>query len=269
MHFLARNDLRGLKNMTLRPKSILFLGYDTNQTRLIRELERVGCSVIHETDKIDSLKGFDLVISFGYRHILTKDQIVEATVPIINLHISYLPWNKGAHPNFWSFWDNTPTGVTIHIIDEGVDTGPILFQKLVNFDLDKETFASSHEKLINEIENLFIDKIHEILMSEYEVYPQRGRGSFHHKKDLPKDFSGWSAVIREEISRLEESRFNPQRSKLDLIDKIEQVRTANNINWMNLLRVVAEVAPERLTEITFKINEQDNLISSYFKQLGE
>ena len=54
-----------------------------------------------------------------------------------------------------------------------------------------------------------------------------------------------------------------------MIDKIEKVRTTNNINWMNLLRIVAEVAPEKLSEITTKINESDDLISSYFKQLGD
>lgn len=250
-------------------KSILFLGYDRSQTRLIEELEKAGCHVTHKAEKLDSLKGFDVVISFGYRHILSKVAILGAKVPVINLHISFLPWNKGAHPNFWSFWDNTPAGVTIHLIDEGIDTGHILFQKLLSFDLEKETFASTQQILIDEIEKLFIEKMHKILELDYEVFPQRGRGSMHRKNDFPKDFSGWDAVIGVEIRRLEDNGFSPQRYKLELISKIEQVRTANNVNWMNLLRVVAEVAPERLSEITSKINESDNLISSYFKQLGD
>jgi len=255
--------------MNQHPKSILFLGYDRSQTKLIEELEKVGCHVTHKAEKLDSLKGFDLIISFGYRHILSKVAILEAKAPVLNLHISFLPWNKGAHPNFWSFWDNTPAGVTIHLIDEGIDTGPIIFQKLLSFDLEKETFASTQQILIDEIEKLFIEKMHKILELDYKVFPQRGRGSMHRKNAFPKDFSGWDAVIGVEIRRLEDNGFSPQRVKLDLINKIEQVRTANNVNWMNLLRVVAEVAPERLSEITSKINESDNLISSYFKQLGE
>ena len=190
-------------------KSILFLGYDRSRTRIIQELENVGCQVTHKSEKINSLVGFDLIISFGYRHILKREVIRGTDAPIINLHISYLPWNKGAHPNFWSFWDDTPTGVTIHLIDEGVDTGPILFQKRVTFDLKKETFESSHQKLMSAVEDLFIEKIHTILFSEYEVCPQEIQGSTHRMTDLPKNFQGWDTIIEEEISRLKASGINP------------------------------------------------------------
>ena len=40
---------------------------------------------------------------------------------------------QGAHPNFWSFYDNTPSGVTIHLIDAGIDTGDVLYQKKLIF----------------------------------------------------------------------------------------------------------------------------------------
>lgn len=50
----------------------------------------------------------------------------------MNLHISYLPWNKGADPNFWSCIDGTPAGVTLHHIDAGVDTGDIIAQALMS-----------------------------------------------------------------------------------------------------------------------------------------
>ena len=56
---------------------------------------------------------------------------------IINLHISYLPYNRGAHPNFWSFVENTPSGVSIHQVDSGIDTGKIVIQKQINFNLLK------------------------------------------------------------------------------------------------------------------------------------
>lgn len=255
--------------MSKGDKSILFLGYDKNQTRLISELEKAGHSVTHFNEKIYKLESYDLVICFGYRNKINKKLVLESNIPIINLHISYLPWNKGSHPNFWSFWDNTPSGVTIHEVDEDIDTGPIIFQKIIDIDIEKETFSSSYLKLIASIEELFIEKLNEITSLEYKKRNQRGRGSTHFARELPSDFAGWDSNISEEIDRLEKTGFNPQRTKLDLIDKIEMVRTTNNINWMNLLRVVAEVAPDKLSEITSKINESDNLISSYFKQLGD
>jgi methionyl-tRNA formyltransferase len=255
--------------MTANFKSILFLGYDNKRTKLIGELEKAGHSVTHQENYIDTLEGYDLAVAFGYRYKIRKELIQTAQIPIINLHISYLPWNKGAHPNFWAFWDNTPSGVTIHEIDQNFDTGPIIFQEMVEFDIEKETFATSYNKLIAAIENLFIKNMTTIISKNYTKHIQRGRGTIHSVNQLPAEFSGWDANISKEITRLENAGFNPQQTKLDLIDKIEKVRTTNNINWMNLLRVVAEVAPEKLSEITTKIKESDDLISSYFKQLGD
>jgi methionyl-tRNA formyltransferase len=48
----------------------------------------------------------------------------------LNVHPSMLPDNRGPDPLFWTFWrgDET-TGVTIHLMDEHFDTGPILAQQ--------------------------------------------------------------------------------------------------------------------------------------------
>ena len=75
----------------------------------------------------------EMIISYGYRHIIKKSIIEYVKGNIINLHISYLPWNRGADPNLWSFLENSPKGVTIHYIDEGIDTGDIITQKKIRF----------------------------------------------------------------------------------------------------------------------------------------
>jgi methionyl-tRNA formyltransferase len=49
----------------------------------------------------------------------------------VNLHPAYLPYNRGAYPNVWSIVDGTPAGVTLHEIDEGVDTGDIWARRQV------------------------------------------------------------------------------------------------------------------------------------------
>jgi len=68
----------------------------------------------------------DFIVSFGYRHILKEPILRSVARPIINIHISYLPWNRGADANFWSWFKHTPKGVSIHEIDAGIDTGPVL-----------------------------------------------------------------------------------------------------------------------------------------------
>jgi len=190
-------------NASINPvKRILFLGYDREQTKLIGALVDANCEVHHTDEKIDVVD-YDLIISFGYLHILKVDFLNSVLCPVINLHISYLPYNKGAHPNFWSFYDNTPSGVTIHLIDEGIDTGAIIYQKYVNFDNGERTFSQTYKRLINEIERLFLDNLGNIIRNNWVARPQRGEGALHFVNDLPNEFSGWDSVIEEELNRLD------------------------------------------------------------------
>jgi len=57
--------------------------------------------------------------------------------------------------------------------------------------------------------------------------------------------------------------------KLKLIDAIEAVRTKNNVNWMNLLRVALRADPEGTLALVREINNKDNEISELFAKLGE
>lgn len=57
--------------------------------------------------------------------------------------------------------------------------------------------------------------------------------------------------------------------KLKLIDEIEKIRAANNVNWMDLLRLAFINAPEETKQLIRKINTDDNKISTLFAKLGE
>ena len=57
--------------------------------------------------------------------------------------------------------------------------------------------------------------------------------------------------------------------KLKLIDDIEKIRTQNNINWMDLLRVAFKNAPDETKALVRKINKDDKKISEIFAKLGE
>ena len=182
---------------------IIFLGYGRSETRIIDELEKKDCAVIVHNERIslDDVDDSHLIVSFGYLHLLGSDFINNCGCPIVNLHISYLPFNRGAHPNFWSFYDGTQSGVSIHLIDEGIDTGPILFQKKIQFE-DEKTFIETYDRLFDEIENLFIENIDLIVSKKWTAMKQVGKGTFHSDKDLPNEFNGWQSSIADEIKRL-------------------------------------------------------------------
>lgn len=135
---------------------------------------------------IDTAKDFEFIISFGYRHIIKEDIINIFNNRIINLHISLLPYNKGADPNLWSYLENTPKGVTIHYMDKGLDTGDIIVQKEIYDNMKTDTLKTSYDRLINEIVILFNENIDEILKGSINGKKQQGKGSFHYLKDKEK-----------------------------------------------------------------------------------
>lgn len=65
------------------------------------------------------------------------------------------------------------------------------------------------------------------------------------------------------------SEVNTDFSKLQLIDEIESIRSNNNVNWMNLLRLSFRVAPEEAKQLFRKINTDDQRISELFSKLAE
>lgn len=119
----------------------------------------------HETvlcqDRVDSgwclEQGFDLTVSYTYRHILPQDVLGALGNNAVNIHNSYLPWNRGADPNIWSILDGTPRGVTLHYMDAGLDKGDIIAQRLVTDDVGHATLASSYRDLDKAAKQLFRD----------------------------------------------------------------------------------------------------------------
>lgn len=179
---------------------VLFLSSSSVETTLPDFIAAQGHDVTREHEPIDDLSGYDLVVSFGYRHLLRKPALQSASRTPINMHISYLPYNRGAHPLFWASYEGTPIGVTIHEIDEGVDTGPILYQQLVPM-ADDDTFASGYVKIMDAIQGLFTDNWPAIEAGTYVARPQVGEPTRHRVRDLPEGFS-WSEPISPTIERL-------------------------------------------------------------------
>jgi methionyl-tRNA formyltransferase len=181
-------------------KKCLFLGYNQNQTSLINFIKNKNFVVINYK-KIPSFKIFrqsDLIVSFGFRKIISESFIKKLNRPIFNIHISYLPFNRGAHPNFWSFIENTPAGVSIHKINKGIDTGNIIFRKKINFNIKLEkfsTFKKTYDYIFIEAERLFKKNFNRIYNKKYKKILINNKGTFHYKKDLPKWMKNWNMNI--------------------------------------------------------------------------
>ena len=51
-----------------------------------------------------------------------------------NIHPSYLPYGKGYNSVFWALWNEEPAGASLHELDQGIDTGPIIDRQRVDYD---------------------------------------------------------------------------------------------------------------------------------------
>ena len=190
--------------------AVLFLSNNENTNPLYEWLKEKEPYVCHVSEKltIDMIKDLEpsFVVSFNYRHIIPAEITEYLKGRIVNLHISYLPFNRGSAPNFFSFYENSPKGVTIHVLDAGLDTGDILCQKEVVMDEENMSFADAYDLLISEITGLFKQNWEELKNGKIVPVKQCGTGSSHTVKDFKRiigdrDFS-WDMNIADTMAVL-------------------------------------------------------------------
>ena len=107
-------------------------------------------------------QGVTLVVLAGYMHVLTPAFLERFPESVVNVHPSLLPDFPGAHP----VEDQLAAGVresgaTVHLVDAGVDTGPILAQERVPV-LPDDTPESLHER-IKAVEHRLLPRVVEAL----------------------------------------------------------------------------------------------------------
>ena len=167
--------------------NVLLLSPINSEINSFFEKNDVNYTQTHEKILIESVEKLnpDFILSYRYRHIIDEKFLQMVKVPIVNLHHSFLPFNRGAHPNFWSFYEDTPKGISIHLIDKGIDTGDIIYQEEIQLNL-KSTFRETYKKLDDEIVDRFIKIFPNIIANNYDLIKQKRKGTFHNASELDK-----------------------------------------------------------------------------------
>src|SRR5262249_23135590 len=102
----------------------------------------------------------------------------------VNTHPSLLPYGRGKHYNFWSIVDRVPFGVSLHMVDEGVDSGDIVAQTEIPYDWE-DTGGSLHRKATQAMLTLFHQTYPRLRRLDFEAQPQnRSVGTFHRGSEL-------------------------------------------------------------------------------------
>ena len=107
--------------------------------------------------------GVELVVLAGYMHLLTPSFLRRFPERVINVHPSLLPEFPGAH----AVADQLAAGVrvsgaTVHVVDEGIDSGPILLQERVPV-RDDDTVESLHDRIKQVEHRLLPQAVEELL----------------------------------------------------------------------------------------------------------
>ena len=111
----------------------------------------------------------DLIVLAGFMRILPPSFIERFAPNIINTHPSLLPMFPGAHAVRDALAAGArETGVTIHVVDSGLDTGPIIEQKTITV-FPADDVASLHERIKVEERMLLVDTVLSIAKKRTEL----------------------------------------------------------------------------------------------------
>ena len=163
-------------------------------------------ALLTEREQLSLIKDLepDIVISSGFEYKVPEDIIEVPEKGIVNLHPSYLPYNRGSHPYIWPLVDGTPAGVSVHYMVEEIDEGPIIDKREVEVRPD-DTAKTLRERLMQEQVELFMDNWRKIRDGAKGSEQRKNDGTTHYRKEL------------DEFSRLELSE---EKTVGEVIDKL-------------------------------------------------
>lgn len=144
-------------------------------------------SQLRDSDVLDAVRNCnaDIALSVMFGYIFKPEFLRLFPGGVLNLHPSYLPFNRGASPNVWSIVDETPAGVTLHYVDEGIDCGDIIAQKAVPVDTT-DTGFTLYRKLERVGLNLIQETWPRVRSNNAKHHPQNGPGTFHRCRDIER-----------------------------------------------------------------------------------
>lgn len=139
-------------------------------------VERKRDQAEHEAGilKILEAHGVQWVFLAGYMRLLSSDFLSSfakknrGAAQVVNIHPSLLPDYPGAQALQRAFTDQRPTGVTLHLVDEGMDTGPILKQKKLPTVVG-ESFDSFSQRMHGLEHEMYVEFLRELALGKQVV----------------------------------------------------------------------------------------------------
>lgn len=194
------------------PSLVVTCPTDPHASALAQSWEAAGvpvlpCASVNSAETIDILRKLapDLCVLAWWPEIVKSPVLEIPARGWVNMHPSLLPWGKGKHGYYWSIVHDEPFGVSLHLIDAGIDSGAVLFQREVPVSWT-DTGESLYHRSFTTIVDLFGDSWPLIAEGRLDPRPQDPRdGSYH-----------WGREI-EEHSRIDLDRTYTGRELLNIL----------------------------------------------------
>ncbi|CAM5434057.1 phosphoribosylglycinamide formyltransferase [Streptomyces abikoensis] len=117
----------------------------------------------------------DLVVSAGFMKIVGKEFLARYGGRIVNTHPALLPSFPGAHGVREALaYGVKVTGCTVHFVDDGVDTGPIIAQGVVEV-RDEDDESALHERIKEVERELLVDVVGRLARNGYRIEGRKVR----------------------------------------------------------------------------------------------
>jgi phosphoribosylglycinamide formyltransferase-1 len=137
----------------------------------VRRVKDYGTREEWDTALAEATSGHepDLVVSAGFMKIVGKEFLARFGGRFVNTHPALLPAFPGAHGVRDALaYGAKVTGCTVHFVDDGVDTGPIIAQGVVEV-RDEDEEAALHERIKEVERRLLVDVVGRLARHGYRI----------------------------------------------------------------------------------------------------
>ncbi len=153
-------------------------GIDNWQPSLRARATELNIPVV-KLDELYSIPDLHL-FSLEYDQILNPERFSNAT--LINCHFSLLPKYKGVYTAAWPIINGeTESGITLHLIDRGIDTGPIIDQKRFSIE-PNDTARCIYFRCMQHATELFMSRFQSLLANNFDVIEQPANDSTYYSR---------------------------------------------------------------------------------------
>jgi methionyl-tRNA formyltransferase len=176
---------------------------------------------VNEASVIERVHSFQptLFLSVYYTQVFRPNLLEAVECPVLNFHPSLLPRHRGTAPLIWAIAEgDRVTGLTLHDVDEGIDTGPILSQHRMPIHRN-DTGYVLHQKMARLVRATAAELLRVHLRGETArpAAAQLGAASYHSRRDPPLNHLDWSSP-RERIRNVVRALAPPLPGAHALID---------------------------------------------------